>query len=104
MSKQNKVNKTNYDQGGRLTPDDIARERKKQTEVSAHGKGKERIMAKAPASAKTTARPAFPKAAARPASSTATARPASATATAKQAEPERGGERGASRPRNAREE
>jgi hypothetical protein len=31
MSKQNKVNKSNYDQGGRLTPDDMARERKKQT-------------------------------------------------------------------------
>ena len=28
MSKQNKVNKSNYDQGGRLTPDDAARERK----------------------------------------------------------------------------
>jgi hypothetical protein len=30
MSKPNKVNKSNYDQGGRLTPDDLARERKKQ--------------------------------------------------------------------------
>ena len=29
MSKQNKVNKGNYDQAGRLTPDDMARERKK---------------------------------------------------------------------------
>ena len=29
MSKQNKVNKSNYDQAGRLTPDDMARERKK---------------------------------------------------------------------------
>jgi hypothetical protein len=29
MSKHNKVNKTNYDQAGRLTPDDLARERKK---------------------------------------------------------------------------
>jgi hypothetical protein len=34
MSKQNKVNKTNYDQGGRLTPDDLARERMKQGEQS----------------------------------------------------------------------
>ena len=29
MSKHNKVNKNNYDQAGRLTPDDMARERKK---------------------------------------------------------------------------
>ena len=29
MSKPNKVNKTNYDQGGRLTPDEMARERQK---------------------------------------------------------------------------
>jgi hypothetical protein len=34
MSKQNKVNKNNYDQGGRLTPDDLARERIKQGEQS----------------------------------------------------------------------
>ena len=31
MSKHNKVNKSNYDQGGRLTPDEMARERQKQT-------------------------------------------------------------------------
>jgi len=30
MSKHNKVNKSNYDQAGRLTPDDLAREHKKQ--------------------------------------------------------------------------
>ena len=29
MSKQNKANKNNYDQAGRLTPDDMAREREK---------------------------------------------------------------------------
>ena len=29
MSRQNKVNKDNYDQAGRLTPDDMAREREK---------------------------------------------------------------------------
>ena len=29
MSKPNKVNKTNYVQAGRLTPDDAAREREK---------------------------------------------------------------------------
>ncbi len=33
MSKQNKVNKSNYDQGGRLTPDEMARERMKQAEA-----------------------------------------------------------------------
>lgn len=68
MSKHNKVNKSNYDQGGRLTPDDMARERKRQAEVSARGKGTERMAAKAPAfgkapergpdSERTTARPA----------------------------------------------
>jgi hypothetical protein len=30
MSKHNKVNKSNYDQAGRLTPDEMARERQKQ--------------------------------------------------------------------------
>ena len=30
MSKHNKVNKSNYDQEGRLTPDEMARERQKQ--------------------------------------------------------------------------
>ena len=29
MSRQNKVNKGNYEQAGRLTPDDMAREREK---------------------------------------------------------------------------
>ena len=56
MSKPNKVNKTNYVQGGRLTPDELARQRKQQAEVSAGAKGKERMAAKAPASARATAR------------------------------------------------
>ena len=30
MSKQNKANKSNYDQAGRLTPDEMARERQRQ--------------------------------------------------------------------------
>jgi hypothetical protein len=47
MSRNNKVNKSNYVQGGRLTPDEMARERKRQAEVSAHAKGKERVGAKA---------------------------------------------------------
>ena len=34
MSKPNKVNKSNYDQGGRLTPDELAREHKKQIDVA----------------------------------------------------------------------
>ena len=41
MSKQNKVNKSNYDQAGRLTPDEMARERQKQdagTKAPAHEK------------------------------------------------------------------
>ena len=42
MSKPNKVNKNNYDQGGRLTPDEMARERMKQGEIS-HSKGKENL-------------------------------------------------------------
>jgi len=33
MSKNNKVNKDRYVQGGRLTPDEIARERHKQAET-----------------------------------------------------------------------
>ncbi len=34
MSRANKVNKSNYDQGGRLTPDELARERAKQIHVA----------------------------------------------------------------------
>ncbi len=48
MSRQNKVNKSNYDQAGRLTPDDLARERKRQAEVSGHAKGKEKVIGKIP--------------------------------------------------------
>jgi hypothetical protein len=48
MSKPNKANKNNYNQAGRLTPDDLARERKRQAEVSAHAKGKEQVRASAP--------------------------------------------------------
>ena len=47
MSKNNKVNKTNYDQAGRLTPDEIARERKVQSEVTGQAKQKDRIKGKA---------------------------------------------------------
>ena len=48
VSKQNKANKSNYIQAGRLTPDDMARERKRQAEISSHAKGKERVTAKTP--------------------------------------------------------
>jgi hypothetical protein len=34
MSRANKVNKSNYDQAGRLTPDELARERAKQIHVA----------------------------------------------------------------------
>ena len=45
MSRQNKVNKGNYDQAGRLTPDDLARERMKQGEMT-RAKGKENVIGK----------------------------------------------------------
>jgi hypothetical protein len=45
MSKQNKVNKNNYVQGGRLTPDDMARERMNQGEMS-RAKSKENVIGK----------------------------------------------------------
>jgi hypothetical protein len=43
MSKPNKVNKSNYDQAGRLTPDELAREYKKQTDVSPPGRASDRV-------------------------------------------------------------
>jgi hypothetical protein len=46
MSKQNKVNKNKYDQAGRLTPDDMARERMRQGEMTGHAKGKENVIGK----------------------------------------------------------
>ena len=46
MSKPNKANRNNYMQAGRLTPDDMARERQKQAEISAGAKGKARVTAK----------------------------------------------------------
>jgi hypothetical protein len=51
MSKQNKANKSNYIQAGRLTPDELAREYKKQAEISSHAKGKERVTGKTRGSA-----------------------------------------------------
>jgi len=46
MSRQNKVNKTNYTQGGRLTPDDMARERMNQGRTTGRAKGKENVTGK----------------------------------------------------------
>jgi hypothetical protein len=42
MSRENKANKNNYSQAGRLTPDDMARERKKQDQVA--GQKREQVM------------------------------------------------------------
>jgi hypothetical protein len=46
MSRVNKVNKGSYVQRGRLTPDDMARERMNQAQVSGRG-GKKDVAAKA---------------------------------------------------------
>ena len=48
MSKHNKVNKTNYVQEGRLTPDEMARERIRQAAVGGHAKGREHVIGKSP--------------------------------------------------------
>ncbi len=42
MSKPNKANKNNYSQAGRLTPDEMARERDKQTAARPSGQVKAR--------------------------------------------------------------
>jgi hypothetical protein len=39
MSRQNKTNKNNYTQRGRLTPDDMARERMNQDRITGRAKG-----------------------------------------------------------------
>jgi len=44
MSKPNKVNKTNYVQRGRLTPDDMARERMRQSEISGRARQQENVI------------------------------------------------------------
>ena len=46
MSKPNKVNKNHYDQAGRLTPDDMARERMSQGEMTGHAQSKENVIGK----------------------------------------------------------
>ena len=46
MSKENKANKNNYSQAGRLTPDEQARERVSQGEMTGRAKGKENVTGK----------------------------------------------------------
>jgi len=66
MSRKNKVNKTNYDQAGRLTPDDMARERKRaasgkptvRQDAAGRGKATERIRGRAAGPAATRPRSA----------------------------------------------
>ena len=48
MSRHNKVNKDAYVQGGRLTPDEMARERMKQAQISGRAKSKENVIGKVP--------------------------------------------------------
>ena len=48
MSKQNKANKNNYVQAGRLTPDDMARERMNQGQMTGRAKSKENVIGKTP--------------------------------------------------------
>jgi hypothetical protein len=47
MSKHNKANKDHYVQRGRLSQDDMARERINQAQVSSGSKGKENVTGKA---------------------------------------------------------
>ena len=47
MSKPNKTNKDHYVQRGRLSPDDMARERMNQAQISGRAKGKENVIGKA---------------------------------------------------------
>ena len=47
MSKPNKVNKNNYTQRGRLTPDEMAREQKNQAGTSSRPNDKESLIGKA---------------------------------------------------------
>ena len=55
MSRRNKVNKTNYVQEGRLTPDDMARERMKQTLVNS--RTKENVSARVRGGEQESSRP-----------------------------------------------
>jgi len=49
MSRINKVNKDNYVQRGRLTPDEMARERMNQAQARGRAKPSKNVIEKAPA-------------------------------------------------------
>jgi hypothetical protein len=51
MSRRNKVNKDSYTQAGRLTPDDMARERTQQESIRGHARPQENIIWKTRSSA-----------------------------------------------------
>ena len=57
MSKHNKANKNNYTQGGRLTPDEMARERMNQGTMTGRAKGKENVIGKVNRDEQASSRP-----------------------------------------------
>jgi hypothetical protein len=59
MSKHNKANKNNYDQAGRLTPDEMARERMKQGDLTRRPGDHERVTGKmrSPTGGRESSRP-----------------------------------------------
>jgi hypothetical protein len=57
VSRQNKANKNNYVQAGRLTPDDMARERMNQGQRTGRSKGKENVTGKTRSAGQEPSRP-----------------------------------------------
>jgi len=57
MSKHNKVNKNHYVQGGRLTPDEMARERMNQGSTTGRSKSKENLIGKVRSGGRASIRP-----------------------------------------------
>lgn len=57
MSRHNKVNKDNYTQRGRLTPDEMARERVNQRGLTGRPKGTENVIGKRRAGGRESNRP-----------------------------------------------
>lgn len=57
MSKQNKVNRNNYTQAGRLTPDEMGRELRRPRESATARPPRERVTAKARAGGRASTRP-----------------------------------------------
>jgi hypothetical protein len=60
MSRQNKANKNNYVQAGRLTPDESARERQRQANVRGRGPSPDRLRGKPAAPADVSGRAGEP--------------------------------------------